>query len=197
MYNLSYNKDNMMTKVFFGQKVLNAASFEWDEANGGAQTVTHDVDNVNWKNEDSVTDNYASFPIQAGNDSFEKWQYGHFSGTYNQILNGLFAHTAGALGAGLSLFGPPPMTADGDKLSYATPSSAENTDLTTDMTSVIAIGSGVAVWFGITSPTGAKTAATTANPAYTNYLTTQLRTTGAAAPGDTASCNLTLQFDEN
>jgi hypothetical protein len=65
------------------------------------------------------------------------------------------------------------------------------------MTSVIAIGSGVAVCFGATGPyaTG-KAASTTANPAYTNYLTTQLQVSGAAA-GDTATVTLTLQYDEN
>lgn len=175
-----------------------AATFEWDEANGVGETVTHNVLNVNWKNQDSSTDNYASFPITAGNNSFEKWQYGHFSGTYNQILNGLFAHTAGAFGTGITLKGPPTMTADGNRLAYATPSTTANASLTTNMTSVIAIGSGVAVWFGPTGPaTSGKAASTTSNPAYTNYLTTQLQTTGATAPGDTATATLTLQYDEN
>jgi hypothetical protein len=173
-----------------------AATFEWDEANGAGESVTHTVTQVNWKNTDDVATAYTSSPITDGNNSFEKWQYGHFSGTYNTILNGLFAHTATAFGTGLTLKGPPAMTVDGDKLTYATPSTSTNANLTTNMTTAIAIGSGVAVWFGATSPTGTKTASTTANPAYTNYLTTQLQTSGAS-PGDTASVTLTLQYDEN
>lgn len=175
-----------------------AATFEWDESNGAGQTITHNVTNVNWKNIDDTGTAYSSSPITAGNNSYEKWQFGHFSGTYNQISAGLFAHTAGALGTGLTLKGAPTMTSDSTDLAYTTPSTTANANLTTDMTSVIAIGSGIAVWFGATSPTAAsKAASTTANPAYTNYLTTQLQTTGSAAPGDTATATLTLQYNEN
>lgn len=194
----SYMKDNFFVKLAQRTNTLQAATFEWDEANSAGETVTHGVANANWKNQDSSTNNYSSFPITAGNNSFEKWQYGHFSGTYNQILNGKFAHTAGALGTGLTLKGPPTMTADANRLAFATPSTTANASLTNDMTSVIAIGSGVAVWFGITGPaTAGKAASTTSNPAYTNYLTTQLQTTTSAAAGDTASVTLTLQYDEN
>ena len=65
------------------------------------------------------------------------------------------------------------------------------------MTSAVAIGSGVAVFFSATGPyaTG-KASSTTSNPAYTNYLTTQLQTSGASA-GDTATVTLTLQYAEN
>lgn len=80
---------------------------------------------------------------------------------------------------------------------YTTPSTTTNANLTTNMTSAIAIGSGVAVFFSATGPeaTG-KASSTTANPAYTNFLTTQLQTSGAAA-GDTAQVTLTLQYQEN
>lgn len=90
------------------------------------------------------------------------------------------------------------MTSDTDDLAYATPSTATNANLTTTMTTAIAIASGVAVWFGATSPTAAsKAASSTANPAYTNYLTTQLQTTGSAGAGDTATVTLTLEYQEN
>lgn len=175
-----------------------AATFEFDESNGAGQTITHAVTNVNWKNVDDTGTAYSSSPITAGNNSYEKWQAGHFSGSFNQILNGLFAHTAGALGTGLTLKGQPTMTADGDRLTYATPSTTTNASLTTNMTSVIAIGSGIAVWFGATSANASgKAASMTTNPCWTNYLVTQLQTTGSAAAGDTATVTLTLQYDEN
>ena len=182
-----------------------AATFVWDEDTGATTgspakgtTRTGNVTDVNWKNSGTQGTAYTAAPITAGNNSYEKWQFGHFSGTYNQILNGLFAHTAGALGTGLTLKGPPACTGDGDRLLYTTPSTTANSNLSTNMTSVIAIGSGVAVCFGATGPeaTG-KATSTTANPAYTNYLTTQLQTTGSAAAGDTATVTLTLQYDEN
>lgn len=176
-----------------------AATFEWDEANGAGQTVTHTRTECNWKNIDDSTTAYTSSPITAGNNSYDKWQYGHFSGTYNQISNGYFDHTAGALGTGLTLKCQPTMTQDSDKLSYATPSTTANASLTKTITSVngsFPTGAAV-VWFGATGPTSTKTASTTSNPAYTNYLTTQLQTTGSAGAGDTATVTLTLRYDEN
>lgn len=186
------------------QKVLQLATFAWDEDTGTqtgsptkGTTRTGGVTDVNWKNSGVQGDAYSSFPITDGNNSFEKWQFGHFSGSYNQILNGLFAHTATALGTGLTLKGPPACTSDGTRLLYTTPSATANSNLTTNMTTAIAIGSGVEVRFGATGPeaTG-KAASTTANPAYTNFLTTQLQTSGAS-PGDTATITLTLRYDEN
>jgi hypothetical protein len=89
------------------------------------------------------------------------------------------------------------MTVDGDNETYTTPSQTTNANLSVNMTSAIAIGSGSAVWFGATGPEATGKAATmTTNPCYTNWLVTQLQTSGAAA-GDTAQVTLTLQYNEN
>ncbi len=181
------------------------ATFAFDRDHGAATgspakgtTRSAGVTDVNWKNSDTEATAYSAAPITAGNNSFENWLFGHFSGSYNSILAGLFAHTATAFGTGLTLKGPPAITGDGDRLLYTTPAAAANANLTNDMTTAISIGSGVAVFFGATGPeaTG-KASSTTANPAYTNYLTTQLQTTVSAAPNDTATVTLTLQYNEN
>jgi hypothetical protein len=177
-----------------------AATFTFDEDNGVAAgspakgtTRTANVTTCNWKNLDDAATAYTSYPISAGNNSYEKWQFGHFSGTYNQISAGLWAHTAGAFGANLSLYGKVAPTGG-----YTTPAVANNANLTIDMTAVIAIGSGQAVQFGATGPEAAgKAASTTANPAYTEWLTSQLRTSAGAAAGDTTTVTLTLRYDEN
>lgn len=89
------------------------------------------------------------------------------------------------------------MTADGDNRTYTTPSTTTNANLTNNMTSVIAIGSGVAVWFGATGPEATGKAASSTNATtYTNWLVTQLQTSGASA-GDTTQMTLTLQYQEN
>jgi hypothetical protein len=182
-----------------------AATFEFEEDNGAATgspakgtTRTAARTEVNWKNIDDSTTAYSSSPIVAGNNSYQKNQFGHFSGTFNQILNGLFAHTATAFGTGLTLKGVPAATTSAGPYTYVTPSTTADSGLSTDMTSAIAIGSGVAVWFGATGPeaTG-KAASMTTNPCYSNWLTTQLQTTSSAAAGDTATVTLTLQYDEN
>lgn len=174
-----------------------AATFTWQRSHGAGQTITTATE-VNWKNVDDNSTAYSASPITAGNNSFEIWLAGTFTGTFNEISAGLFAHTATAFGTGLTLKGPPTMTSDTTDLAYATPSTTTNASLTLDMTTAIAIASGVAVWFGATSAVAAGKAATmTTNPCWTNYLTTQLQTTGSAAAGDTAQVTLTLQYNEN
>ena len=182
-----------------------AATFEFEEDTGTqtgsplkGTTRTAAVTDVNWKNSGVQTDVYSSFPVVCPGYSFDKWQFAHLSGTFNQILNGLFAHTATAFGSNLALFGPPAMTADGDNRTYRTPASSQNANLTNTMTTAIAIGSGVAVWFGATGPeaTG-KAASMTTNPCYSNWLATQLQATAGASSGDTAQVTLTLAYDEN
>lgn len=177
-----------------------AATFSWGEDTGTATgspskgtTRTDPVTNVNWKNIDDSTTAYSTAPITAGNNSFEKWQFGHFSGSYSNILNGLWAHTATVFGTGLTLNG-----AVAPAGGYTTPSVAANAALSVDMTAPIAISSGQAVLFGATGPEAAgKASSAAANPAYTEWLTTQLLTTVATSPGDTATVTLSLRYDEN
>ena len=174
-----------------------AATFEWNEDNGAATgspakgtTRTTAVTQVNWKNTDNVATAYTASPINAGSNSYTKYQCGKFTGTFNQISAGLWAHTAGALGTGLTLKGVVTST-------YATPGTTANASLTVDMTSVIAIGSGQAVSFSTVGPEGASPTTTLAAAGYTQFLATQLQTTSSAAAGDTATVTLTLQYNEN
>lgn len=182
-----------------------AATFDWNRDTGTqtgsptkGTTRSTGVTDTNWKNTDTFGTAYSAAPITAGSNSYEIWNFGKFTGTFNQVSAGLFAHTLTAFGTGLTLKGTPACTGDGDRLLYTTPSTTANTSLTTDMTTAIAIGSGVAVCFGATGPeaTGKATSSTNATT-YTNYLTTQLQTTGSAAAGDTATVTLTLQYNEN
>lgn len=185
-----------------------AATFEFMEDTGAGSgtpmkgaTRTAAVTDVNWKNSGVQTDAYSAYPITAGNNSFPKAQFGHFSGTFNNLLAGLFAHITTAFGTGLTLKGVAACTTVGGPWNYpTTPSAATDTALTTDMTTAVAIGSGVAVWFGATGPEAANKAATVAHGGvdqYTNWLTTQLQTTTSAVPGDTAQVTLELEYQEN
>src|SRR4051794_18136300 len=104
---LGFDDRNFFERLFDGQKTLQTATFDWQEDTGTATgspakgtTRTTGITDVNWKNSGVQTDVYSSFPITAGNNSFEKWQFGKFTGTFNQILTGKFAHTAGACGTG-------------------------------------------------------------------------------------------------
>src|SRR5437868_4497339 len=113
-----------------------AATFEFEESNGAGETMTAARTETNWKGIDDSTTAYSSSVVVAGVNSFDKWQFGHFSGTFNQILNGLWSHTATAFGTGLTLKASPTMTADANRLAYATPSATTNANLTYDATAV-------------------------------------------------------------
>jgi hypothetical protein len=91
------------------------ATFEFNEDNGAATgspakgtTRTTARTERNFKNIDDSTTAYSSSPIVAGNNSYTKYQFGKFTGTFNQVLNGKWsAHTApaGSLATGLTLHG--------------------------------------------------------------------------------------------
>jgi hypothetical protein len=196
--------NNLPLNSCLGQQSINrvchAATFEFEEDNGAATgspakgtTRTAARTECNWKNIDDSTTAYSSQPITAGNNSYTKYQFGHFSGSFNQISAGLFAHTAGTLGTGLTLHGKVTST-------YTTPATSTDSGISspTDMTSVIAIGSGQTVNFQATGPEAAGSASScSTNPCYTQFLATQLQTTSSAAGGDTATATLTLQYQEN
>ncbi|HEY4359391.1 MAG TPA: hypothetical protein VGN17_00380 [Bryobacteraceae bacterium] len=175
-----------------------AATFTWLQDNGastgspahGTTQAAATSDN-NWKNIDDATSSITSFPLTAGNNSYEKFIYAEFSGTFTTITNGLWAHTAGTFGTGLTLKGVVSST-------YTTPATTTNSALTTDMTSAISVGSGATVLFVGTGPqTGSPGASCSTNPCFTQYLVSQLQTTSSAASGLTISATLTLQYDES
>lgn len=173
-----------------------AATFSWGEDNGNAagspaKGTTRDVagvNQVNWKNIDDVDSAYTSYPVTAGGNSFTKYQFGMFSGTFTQISNVKWAHTSGTFGAGLTLYG---FATSG----YATPATGANAALTWNMTATVNVETGGAILMSSLGPERAG-ATTLAAPGFTQYLATQLRTTTAAAAGDTAVIGFTLRYDE-
>lgn len=183
-----------------------AATFDWERDSGAATgspakgtTRTTAITDVNWKAVTTEGTAYSASPITDGQNSVENNIFGKFtSGTFNALSAGLFAHTATAFGTGLTLKGVPACTGDADRYIYTTPSQTANSNLTTNMTSAISIASGVGVCFGSTGPeaTGKATTQDGTADRYTNFLTTQLQVSGAAA-GDTAQVTLTLQYNEN
>ena len=185
-----------------------AATFRFCEHNGpaadiGSSGLTTNVTQVNWKSVDDVSTDYNAAPIVAGTNSYDKWQFGRFDGSYTQILNGRFAHTAGVLPSGVTLFGPQAVTGDANRLVYPTgaPSRAANTNLQ-NITSVTDISQGAAVFFGLGNPgdTGKQASFSPqggSTAACTTYLTTQLRTGVGATTGVGGPITLTFRFDEN
>ena len=167
----------------------------FQEDNGAATgspakgTTRANAGNVDWKSVDDIATGRASATIIAGEVSFPKYQFVKFTGTFNQISAGKFAHTAGTLGTGLTLV---------DKITstYATPARVALTG-STDITAVTPIASGQSVNFHTTGPEGASPTSTLSAAGYSQYLVTQLQTATNAAAGDIGNQTLTFQWNEN
>ena len=172
------------------------AIFEFQEDNGAATgspsrgTSRAVATQVNWKSVDDIATDYTTAPVTAGQNSFTKYQFGRFTGTFNQVSVGLWAHTAGTLPAGVTLKGVVTST-------YATPSITTNAALVNNMSAPIAIASGQAVLFHTTGPEGASPSSPLVAAGYTQYLATQIQTTGSAPAGDIGVQTLTLRYNEN
>lgn len=174
-----------------------AAEFSFYEDNNTAAgtpatgTVrTSGVTQCNWKNLDDVTTSYALYPIRAGGNSFTKYQFCRFFGTFNQISNGLWNHTTGNFDAGLAVKFA---TSSG----YATPATGVNASLTGDITLTGLITTGLPLFFSTIGPERAQSGTLT-QAGYSNYIATQLQTTAAAPPGDLSSViTFTVRYDES
>ena len=174
-----------------------ASTYTWKKDNGTqtgsptAGTTRATATETNWKSIDDNSTAFTAAPVIAGNNSYEVWLSGEWGGTYSNIFSVLWAHTAGTIPTGTTLKGI-------RGIAYTTPSTAANANLTVDMSSAIAIGLGQSVNVGGTSPQAAgKAASTSANPAYTEFLTTQLQTISSATQGDSSVITETLQWNEN
>lgn len=193
--------------IYTFNRILRAASFQFCEDNGAAvgspargTTRTTGVSQLNWKSADDVNSVYSTVPVTAGQNSYEKNQFGVFTGSFNEIKSGIWQHVSGVFGAGLILKG----YITGANF-YTTPSQATNSNLLFDMTSTGLLSTGYAVRLGIGGPNltgkGTATTGTVVAPwgatAYTEYITTQLQTTVAASAGDTTSVTFTFQWTEN
>ena len=170
-----------------------AATTTWYEQNGTASGspasgTESTISSCDWKSVDDSTTSRASAPVLAGSNSYHKYIYPKFTGTFNQISAVKFAHTAGTLGTGISLKSKVTST-------YATPSTTALAS-STDITSTTAIGSGASVLLSTTGPNGSTSASQTTT-CYTQYIVTQVQTTTAANAGDSGTVTLTVQYNEN
>lgn len=171
-----------------------AATTNWYEQNGTAtgspaHGTESSISSCDWKSVDDSTTSRASAPVLAGANSYTKYIYLKFSGTFNQVSAVKFAHTAGTLGTGISLKSKITST-------YETPSTSAMSG-STDITSTTAIGSGASVLLSTSGPNGTSTSSSQSTTCYTQYIITQVQTTSSASAGDSGTVTLTVQYNEN
>lgn len=166
-----------------------AATFAWSGTYGTSPGTTTDLGSsgnlFNFKSSDSLTSaaDYTSYPITAGNSSYEVWLRAKFSGTFNEVQNLQFYKSAGTYGTGIGI------QWDGETTAYATPVSSNSTVATTDVPTADPGSANVSVGGELT---GSLTAS-----GYSDYIVLQLDSTTATEAGDTNTFTFTLQYDEN
>ena len=152
-----------------------AATFEWAESNTAAETVTFPVSNINFGKLDSPNLVFPNNVVVAGQNSFEKWVRGRFSGTYTQIDNLKFFKSTGVLPAGVAVKA-------GVNAPYSTPVSTPSSVATADVPTSL----GAAL---VPASPGV-------SPAFSGYITMQLQAQASAPSGAVPTQTFELQYDE-
>jgi hypothetical protein len=167
-----------------------AATWTWSGVYGTTPGTAIDLgvsgNLFNFKRLDSLTGaaDYTSYPITAGENSYEVWLRGKWTGTFNKVQNLQFwksSPTGNDTGVSIKW--------NGQRTAYATPTTANSSIATADVptedpgTANVSIG-------------GALTGSLSAS-GYSDYIVLQMRTTTGAAAGDTSAYTFTMQYDEN
>jgi len=159
-----------------------AAIFQWCEANGSGATVTDGITNLNMGDVDAPNLVTSTYPIVAGENSYEKFIKAKFTSTFTEISNMKFWKSAGALKTGETVKANLVLPA-----SYSQPVKTTSSQATTDVPE--SLGAALAV------RSAADTATITAT-GYTEYICMQLRTTGSTPAGAVNTKTYTFQYDE-
>jgi hypothetical protein len=167
-----------------------AATFNWwgEYGTSGAPTtadlgVSGNLFNFKTSNSLASAADYTSYPITAGNNSYEVWLKGHFTDSFNKIQNAKFWKSAGGPDAGIGI------KWNGITTAYVTPITGASTIATADVPTA-SPGSANVSFAGDLG--GNITAA-----GFSDFIIMQMQTTTAAAAGDTSTYTFTLTYDEN
>jgi len=164
------------------------ATFNWAQTVGAPTGTRQDLgasgNLVNYKNIDSIgTSDYSQYPVPAGNNSFEVWLQGHFTGIFNSIYDLRFwMSTDFSPNTGLVV------KSNSQQQVYNQPSSLTSSIATSTIGTSDPGARNVSVGGSLTS------SITTSG--YTDYIVTQLQTTTAAAAGDTSLATFSLSYIE-
>ena len=166
-----------------------AATFAWAQTYGTSPGTVASLgisgNLFNFKRiDDATAANYSSYPITAGDKSYEVWLRAKFTGTFNKIENVQFWRSTNFSPAtGLSILWSPATPS-----AYATPVTGANKAVSA-VPSADPGTANVRCRGGLTSGLVAS--------GYTDYMVLQLSTTSAAAAGDTSLAIFTLNYDES
>jgi len=168
---------------------MTSATVVIDETNGAGPTgsETANVSNLNYGNVDAPNLVAATYPIQQGSNSFDKYNRVHVTamGTMNKIDNIHIWKSAGAYVTGEGIQTNLRTSAYGGAVTYATPATTTFTD------QVMPVAEPAANLGIAGSLTGSLAAA-----GYSDYWHHQLQTTGSTPGGNVNQKTFSIKYDE-
>ena len=159
-----------------------AASFQWSESNGAGESVTDGIANLNFGSNDSANIVTTTYPVTAGQNSFEKYIRAKFGGTFTEISNMKLWKSGGAYITGESIKAIANQT-------YTAPVSSTSVKAVSDVPE--SEGTALSV-----QSTEGDTSKLTVSGTYTKYLVLQLQTTTSTPAGAVNQKTFTFQYDE-
>lgn len=159
-----------------------AATHAWKESNGAGEDVST-ITNINFGSNDSPNLNTTTYPVIAGESSFEKYIRCLFTDVWTEISNMKFWKSAGDYKTGEVI------KADVN-VSYVQPSDTPNADdnIPTDEGSALLVKSAEGEDTIVYDDSGVS--------GYTGYIRLQLQTTGSTPAGAVNTKTFTFQYDE-
>ena len=163
------------------------ATIEIDESNTAGETITHGIANCNFGSNDSVNITPATYPVTAGQNSYEKFWKFHFQSTFNKVDNLRFWKSAGTIDTNADIK-TCARTTSYTQQTFATPVATTSSKATQD----IAEADPGAANLGI----GGSLSGNLTSAGYSDYLVCQYQAASAHNPGDIAQLTLRFQYDE-
>lgn len=164
------------------------ATIEIDESNGVGEDLTDDISNCNFGDDDSANLTPATYPIVAGENSYEKYWKLDFAGTFNQIDNLKIWKSAGNYVTDEGIDTNARESSYGGAESYVQPIKTTSTKAT--QVFPVTEPSGTNLGFG-GSLGGNITSA-----GKSDYLIMQSQTSTSTPAGDVTQKTFTFQYDE-
>ncbi len=159
-----------------------AATVQINEYNGVGETETADISNSNYGSNDSANLNTATYPISAGENSFEKWQKLEVTAMGGSTsINSIKVWRTGSLSGSDALVTNARTSSYGGAETYTTPTASTSTVADQTMPSAAPTTN-----LGI----GGSLAGSLTDVGFSDYLVTQLQ----VDPGTSAGASLTINW---
>jgi hypothetical protein len=164
-----------------------AATFTWAQSNGAGNTVQLLGSSGNLTDFKSIDtagiSDYVANPVTAGTNSYECWLRALFTGTFNQIRDLRFWMSTGfSPSTGLAVFW------SGIQNLYLQPANGTSSIATSSVPIADPGTANVSI--------GGNLSGSLVASGYSDFIVLQLRTTAAAAAGDTSLATMSISYSE-